>query len=401
MLISPFLSQEKRNETLSILFAIIPAMSMIIPMFLSFFIVIMALMAWPEKNKFSPSFGLSSLCLIGFFMWSMVTSLWSPDPQIAIISILRNIGTLGAGFIVFYHMSHHTISNRGWKWMYNSMILAATLLIVIAMSERVFKIFLPNFLPMASSLVIHMDRGTTVMALFLWPMIWELRRQNKTKEIVFLFCYCSISLLLSHDAAAKVSVFLGVIVSLMGLNYFKKMPALLCISSAAMIMLAPLVAHYIPDPSRTIEWRWLEPSAHHRLTIWRFAETVIERNPMIGQGFEASRRVGDGLTLHIADSRGTEREQQLMPLHPHNAPLQIWLETGAIGAVIVALLMMSLGWSLRNFLQREIISEISTLWVICFFVSAVSYGLWQNWWQAAMLLVIALWRGQVSKPIVL
>ena len=37
-----------------------------------------------------------------------------------------------------------------------------------------------------------------------------------------------------------------------------------------------------------------------------------------------------------------------IPLHPHSGSLQIWYETGAVGAVLAALALLAGGWALAR-----------------------------------------------------
>ena len=62
---------------------------------------------------------------------------------------------------------------------------------------------------------------------------------------------------------------------------------------------------------------WLPESSRHRVEIWNAVADLIVQKPLLGWGFDASRAIGVGV-----------------PLHPHNASLQVLLELGAVGGVI-------------------------------------------------------------------
>ena len=72
-------------------------------------------------------------------------------------------------------------------------------------------------------------------------------------------------------------------------------------------------------------------SAGHRLLIWSFAGDRIAERPLIGWGLDASRAIPGG-------DDPIRPGESWMPLHPHNAALQLWLELGVPGAVLFALL---------------------------------------------------------------
>ena len=81
--------------------------------------------------------------------------------------------------------------------------------------------------------------------------------------------------------------------------------------------------------SRLAQGDWLAASAQHRIEIWDFSVQRIAERPLLGWGFDGSRHMQE----LFPGLGGTGRE--LAALHPHSAPLQIVLELGAVGAVIV------------------------------------------------------------------
>ena len=72
-------------------------------------------------------------------------------------------------------------------------------------------------------------------------------------------------------------------------------------------------------------------SAAHRLLIWSFVGDRIAEHPLAGWGLNSSRAIPGG-------KDPIEPGASWLPLHPHNAPLQLWLELGVPGAVLLALL---------------------------------------------------------------
>ena len=62
-------------------------------------------------------------------------------------------------------------------------------------------------------------------------------------------------------------------------------------------------------------------SAGHRLWIWSFAGDRIAERPLTGWGLDASRSIPGG-------KDPIRPGETWLPLHPHNASLQLWLELG-------------------------------------------------------------------------
>ena len=96
----------------------------------------------------------------------------------------------------------------------------------------------------------------------------------------------------------------------------------------------PLVLLF--DRLKLVDVTWIFWSARHRIEIWTFATTRITERLWFGHGIDASRSI---------PSRGEMSQFMpigdiLLPLHPHNAFLQIWLEFGALGCVLVTMMAL-------------------------------------------------------------
>ena len=77
-----------------------------------------------------------------------------------------------------------------------------------------------------------------------------------------------------------------------------------------------------------------------------------------------------------------------IPLHPHNLVLQVWLELGVLGAVILAALLMTV----VRLINHEITDRLDlavgygTL-VSSLVVAGIGFGAWQNWWLSSLFFV--------------
>ena len=77
-------------------------------------------------------------------------------------------------------------------------------------------------------------------------------------------------------------------------------------------------------------------------------------------------------------------------MHPHNNVLQIWLELGLVGISIFLIIHLFIWFFLYKKLKFQNIKDI--LIVLPFFsiliINQISYGLWQTWWIAAVMILI-------------
>jgi O-antigen ligase len=155
-------------------------------------------------------------------------------------------------------------------------------------------------------------------------------------------------------------------------------------------VLGPVLARGVPAAG-------LPPSAAHRLLIWDFVGDRIAERPWFGWGMEASRNIPGhrdaaapevrerfGLTGPHAESWAPRAE--LLPLHPHNGPLQLRLELGLPGVLLAA----ALAWLLGLAAARSAAPPVATAMLAAGSVTAMlSFGAWQEWWVGAELLALA------------
>ncbi|MDH3231955.1 MAG: hypothetical protein OEQ29_00390 [Alphaproteobacteria bacterium] len=183
--------------------------------------------------------------------------------------------------------------------------------------------------------------------------------------------------------------------------------ALLC---AALVILAPVSGKLLaPGPWLRSAPVLVQFSAYHRLKIWSFAADRIMERPLLGWGIDASRRIPGGdaaidinRDLGLA-TRRYETQAVIMPLHPHNAALQVWLELGIVGALLLAALCGGIPIACtRAAWPRASIAAGLAVFSTAYVLAMLSFSLWQSRWHAALWLagasaVILLGNGPGQK----
>jgi len=247
-----------------------------------------------------------------------------------------------------------------------------------------------------ASLAFGLKPAASVMALLLplafalpWPVL---------PRALLLLAGAGVLVALPGDTA-KIAAVLGIVVAAATAFAPRIVPRLVGAGLAAAILAMPLLAAAIP----ALPVDRLPITALHRMMIWDFTGTRIAEHPVLGWGLEASRTIPGGRDAPTAGSldrlrvTDTERRRwfalpgvQVLPLHPHNGALQVWLELGAIGALIAA----ALAWSLGTAAARSPCPPAATGAMASGAVTAMlSFGAWQAWWVVAMLLAAAVCAG--------
>jgi O-antigen ligase len=139
----------------------------------------------------------------------------------------------------------------------------------------------------------------------------------------------------------------------------------------------------------------VKQSAEHRLLIWSFVGDRIAERPLSGWGLDASRAIPGG-------REPIRRGETWLPLHPHNAPLQLWLELGVPGAVLGALAvalqwrrLAAQGWS------RGVAAAAAGSLTAAETACLGTYGIWQEWWLGTLLVALFMVRimARVAAPV--
>jgi O-antigen ligase len=97
-------------------------------------------------------------------------------------------------------------------------------------------------------------------------------------------------------------------------------------------------------------------------------------------------------------------DQTWMPLHPHNTALQLWLELGVPGAVLLALLV-ALAWQALaaapwpRLFAAAAGASLAIALIACF----ASYGIWEEWWLGTLWfsLFVTMVMARVADPAVM
>ena len=70
----------------------------------------------------------------------------------------------------------------------------------------------------------------------------------------------------------------------------------------------------------------------------------------------------------------------VLPLHPHNGPLQVWLELGGIGVLFfLALLWKGVVWIVR-LPEKKLRGGYGAFYGSALVFCSITLSLWQSWW---------------------
>lgn len=324
--------------------------------------------------------------LVGLLGWAYVTTLWAPDPGLAIFTLTRLVFAIYAGLaLVSYALSLDLAEiSRAERFFLAGYAAGLAILCAEVASQLVFghknSLFV-QFVGPRASIESFLNRSKTILSILL-PLAISVswRRYGRAAASTIGAACLAVFVVgesLASAAGLVVAAAAAVIAVALGSRFGPRLSAVVIV---AMFMVAPFVAQ-LPVLADLAQRHDITVSIYHRAAIWGFVAERIAEHPIAGWGMEASR--------NIPNAHNTLREfTELLPLHPHNAPLQYWLELGAIGAILAAALVAAIALRTGGLLARRVV--VMPTFLTALFVACISYGIWQGWWYSSLWLVAML-----------
>jgi exopolysaccharide production protein ExoQ len=324
-----------------------------------------------------------------------LSALWSIDASASLLLSLRLDALFLCGLLLIHGLARlprtmtlALIHALAWGFM-----IAA----VVVISEAIDKqqiVHLFNDTRPDTILMSHYSRGSDFAAFLIPPLAFGLWRIGARKLAVAQLILGSAAILLGWELSSKLALVVGLAAGAIVLA----VPMLRWGLVAALALAAITGPFQLPITLSADQTCWLlahKPSGLHRLMIWNFVGGRIQERPWFGYGLDSSRRMPGGQDpiqirrCDVPPGGHFAIDNQLLPLHPHNAALQIWLELGALGALLAfGALLTSLT---RGLTQHELRHRTAQAMIVAFATAAIgpgflSFGIWQEWWVSSLFI---------------
>ena len=345
------------------------------------------LLGWREGWR--PSLPIGAVLMFGLILvaWAAITSLWAPEPGRAAILAL----TLAAMMLLAHGAASAAQGARLMPWIGFGLVFGLAAAFADWQSGNALRAAVRGLKEVPETLMFGLKPAASLMALLL-PMGFALPWPWLARAALLLV---GAGVLISLPGeTARLATIAGLAAALLSLAAPRLVPRLIGAMLGLAILVMPLLVGFIPKmPTAN-----LPLSAVHRLVIWDFTVARIAEKPLTGWGLEASRAMPGGRAqpdtatldrLNITNPAQraflANPHVQVMPLHPHNGALQLWLELGGIGALLGAVLMLALGFAA----SRSAVPAVGAGMLASATVTGMlSFGLWQAWWVASLLLAV-------------
>lgn len=140
----------------------------------------------------------------------------------------------------------------------------------------------------------------------------------------------------------------------------------------------------------------LPGSFQSRAWSWQVVIGKIAEAPIIGHGIAASKTWRETYADHpdwLARLPDFWAQYPVVPGHPHNMALQIWAETGMVGAVLAAFALVALGFRLPapNMMRADIRYAVAGLAGVAVSLFSFAYSVWNEaFWSSLILAGVAI-----------
>jgi exopolysaccharide production protein ExoQ len=301
--------------------------------------------------------------------------LWSVNPGRSLVMAARLAGLFAAGLALAGAAAVVAAPRRLTLILIVGLVLAIGLAIIdLATAGSISAVFSDRIYRTS-----WLNQASISFAILLFPASALLLSLGWRIAAALLATATALTVFGLAGTAAKGALIAGLVMGVLMHLSRSRVARVAAVVSVIAIVAAPLTFGRLDRiPGLDEQADTLKISAGHRLLIWSFAGDRIAERALTGWGLDASRAIPGGNDL----IRPTET---WLPLHPHNAALQVWLELGVPGAVLFALLGALVWTALAEAPWPPLFAAaagaaLTTGFVGCF----ATYGIWQEWWLGTL-----------------
>lgn len=346
-----------------------------------------------------PKLPLAAWLALALCGWGLLSALWAVDPgrsalEGARIGALALLGGLAATALGGPQETPRPVL----RWLTLGLVAGTLLMFADQTSFHTLRALVRGLRHWDLTLGYGLKPAASVVAVLLPLAVFV---QPGARRKIALTLMAVVAIFSMPAQAAKIGVLAGmagyIAFALLGARVLRLAVPLV----VALVLLLPLGLGALLATGPDVNW--MQGSAAHRVLIWDFAIQRMLEHPLLGWGMEAARAIPGGelqisaeqlARFHLEPQAAwfAEVRAQRLPLHTHNFIIQIWLELGAVGAALTAALLAVL-------LRAADHPGRFGAFCAAFAVANLSYGAWQGWW-VALLVLLALTAQAVVTPAV-
>ncbi|MES1201865.1 MAG: O-antigen ligase family protein [Pseudomonadota bacterium] len=363
---------------------------------------------WQRLPRAAREGGFALLLFAGFLGWCALSLAWSSQPLPTFLptlafGALAMLLVLGAGF---ERAADLDLAQRA---AFAGLALSIALIAIeISYNYPVARAIAPPA-PGGAGYGIEIETGAlqtfagralSLAALWIWPVAAMLHRYRWPGWIGIALMTGALAWLCRAlpNIVIMAALAVGLAPALLALRWPRRVVTLTAVSIAACLVAAPGVS---PTLAVLAGQGWRAATGGDppfallaRVDTWSYATGLIRQKPIWGWGLGASRAFDETHTIAGFST-------PYIPGNPQSAPMQIWLETGAVGAVLAAAALAALGRRAGDALAEDRLAAAaaSGAMATAFLIAALGeFSVWAIWWWAGLAICAAMVRVSRRAP---
>lgn len=387
----------------------LPLVAMFVPQGVSALLAIgflgLALDAGVRRNLAGPRALTHLWPLAGLIALGALSALWSTDPAQS-LSVAARLALLFAAFLT-HAAAAVSLSPEERRFLLRCLAFAAVLHLGLALlgggpgSPLVWLVHQISPKNLDDDKV-HFNRGLAALAVLTCAYLGAWLRVKGPLWALGLAVAILLLLGLAVSRSAPLALALALVVALAVWRWRGVGVAGVYAALLLALFLLPLALDRFYDTQtwQDMQIRYMSWNVKHRLIIWQFALERLAEHPWLGWGLDASRNLPGG-SRNIPNVEGAE----FMPLHPHNGFIQVWLELGFAGVLVLAAAFIAMArQQIARFKERAVWMGLAAGATFSYVLQGMlSYGVWQGWWLSLAVLsaaffMIAAGEEEASAP---
>ena len=319
---------------------------------------------------------------IAFSVWAALSTIWSPRGH-GFSTALTLIGPLLASGAVVFELCHRKDEDVGRIARYFTYAGGAAIILMVieALSSGALRALAPpdDVSPNRFFDQVALGRGTTIICQLLFPVLLLIYQRTQQRALLGILFIAVLYASLRFDTLSNaVSLMVAAPLFFLALKWPKYFLRLIFCAIVVVLLAAPAAVWLPVDDMIALFSDMLPASSLQRIAVWQFTASHAVQCLPIGCGAEYARE----LSVAAPDIQfpGSIIALSLLPTHPHNLFLQVWLELGVPGVLLLVGLFYFFyrELSARDFSNTQIALIVATLTSI--FISALfEMSIWQVW----------------------
>ena len=230
------------------------------------------------------------------------------------------------------------------------------------------------------------SRGLDYLVLLVWPLLAHHALERRWRMVALLGGLMAAAVTAGVSTTGALALAVGSAVLGLALVARRAAAPLLFAVVATVVMVLPFLLRAFAQ-SREALLPYVKYSGFHRLEIWDYMSARIMERPLLGWGLLSAKSVPirpeELASYRYADGVG---------MYPHNQWLELWLETGAVGAALGLAFLGLVLWRIRRAVPAEIQPFAYAACGAALTISWLNFEITTDSWWAALAASALLFR---------